>query len=215
MANPITNLISFFFTPTSPGRIDSVTIDAILSESIAHVAKVTDEPTEDGENINDNVITIPYVVSITGIITDTPYNEPFNLLQQNLNGGSRAKNQYEILLKLFNDKQTFSVVSGFDIYIDVVFSKFTPKLDSQSGRGFDFDAEFKHIVKVSPQTIKIPAANTRTDLPGNRDQTQSTKNKGTQQGINKDDLHQRSIAAALLDTFKGSLKYDQLGKVIV
>lgn len=210
------NLVSFFFTPKSPGRIESVVVDAILSETTSYKNTVTDEPVETGEDISDNIVLMPYTVSIKGIITDTPYSEPLNLLQIAFNSGeSRSKSSYEALLELRNNKTVFNVVSGFDIYTDMVFTEFTINRDSLSGKAIDFTGEFKHISKVSPQTIKIPRDNSRTKPTGNQDQTQSTTNKGTQQGQNRDDLHQRSIAAALIDTFKGQLKYGDLARVIV
>lgn len=209
-------LISFFFTPTSPGKIGTITVDAVLSENASYKSTVTDEPVETGEDISDNIVIHPYTVSLTGVITDSPYDEWGNVLKTNLGDGlSRSKSSYEDLLALYYNKTIFSVVSGFDIYPDMVFTEFTINRDSTSGKAVDFNAEFKHIGKVSPQVVKIPPDNVKDKPPGTKDQTQSTVNKGTQQPKDKDDLHQRSIAAALVDTFRGQLKYSEIPRVIV
>jgi len=209
-------LISFFFTPISPGKIDIIAIDAVLTENVSYKSTVTDEPVETGEDISDNIVIHPYTVSIKGVITDSPYDEWGNVLKANLGEGlSRSKSSYEALLDLYYKRIVFNVVSGFDIYTDVAFTDFTINRDSTSGKAIDFDAEFKHIIKVSPQRVKIPRDKSKDKPPGTKDQTQSTIDKGSQQTKDKEDLHQRSIAAALTDIFKGQLKYGELPRVII
>lgn len=209
------NLVTFFLTTTSPTSIDSITVDAVINEEIIRKANVTDEPVEEGEQIADNVVLDPYTINMRGIITDTPYDDPLDLLNQNITGESRSKTQYEFLVDIYNNKTIFTVISGFDIYENVVFTNFTVNLNNNSGRAFEFDADFKHIVRVSPQEIKIPASRAKTTPAGNQDQVQSTVNRGNQQTTNREDLRQRSFLAAGVDVFKGQLKYSQISQVAI
>jgi len=213
-AEIVEQLVSFFFASSAQGKIQSISIDAIISEQASYQSTVTDEPVETGEEITDHIVNHAQTVDIKGVITDSPYGETFDLINQNSDNMSRSKSAYESLLALWANKTIFDVVSGFDIYTDMAFTNFTINRDANSGKAIDFNASFKHIVRVSPQHIKIPADNTKTTPVGNQDQTQSTTNDGTQQPKDKDDLHKRSVAAALADIFNGQLKYSELGGVI-
>lgn len=56
--------------------IDSIAVDAMLTEVHMFAAEGTDHPVEDGANLSDHYRPAPRAVQLSGVITDTPMRVP-------------------------------------------------------------------------------------------------------------------------------------------
>jgi hypothetical protein len=77
--------------------IDTIAVDAILSEVHLLAGEGTDHPIEDGSNISDHYRPAPRALQLEGVITDTPIRMPGS----HTNGAQLKQQTFEIPNELF------------------------------------------------------------------------------------------------------------------
>jgi hypothetical protein len=145
-------MLSFVFRPTRT-TIDSLQLDAAISQSHAMTAQVTDHPLESGEAVVDHVRPAPRTLTVEGVISDTPLRWPSAIVP------GRARGAFEALRDLVRTGKPVDVVTGLETYRNMVLRSLTVPRDSGTGGAVRFTAELVEIRFAEVATV--PGADAR------------------------------------------------------
>ncbi len=194
----------FYGLPTTIlSRVGVVDIDAVISEKHRFDNLVTEHPLEDGSPVTDHIVNQPVVLDMEGRITDTPLSilasvgsgatgliasdlsvdgqqiDPAviaagtGVLGATLPG--RAKLAYQELVALFVSRETFTVLSGINEYLNMAFESLEFPRNAQDGRSLRFRATMRELIIVgvtrqsNAETVAEAVQNTAVE----------TNNRGT------------------------------------
>jgi hypothetical protein len=137
--------------------IGGVEIDVVdrMDENYEHI--ITQNPTEQGVPVTDNITNLPIKINIEGGFSDIKISNLLGTVfsPQNAIRG-RAKTEFDRLLTLFAELDTFNVMDGFHFIKDMQFKSLRAIKDKE-GYAISFAAELWQIIKVntdpSQQTI--------------------------------------------------------------
>lgn len=130
------DVVSFFY-PDATARIDEIVVDALVNETHTFSSEITDHPIESGGMIVDHVYQMPFVLSIDGIISNTPmslvgltaYDSAMRYFSGNTN--NIAHTAFEKIEKLFAERKAATIVTSLKTYKDMVLENLT----IERGRG--------------------------------------------------------------------------------
>ena len=142
-----------------------VVIDASMKEVHDSDCNVTTNPVEDGVAVADHVQILPKTLSMEGVVTDTPVS--FSIIN-NVTGlistatslfgaSSRSKDAYDDLLKLRDERQPFRVVTGLQVYDNMILEKLSITRTAQTGKAINFRALLREIAIVKSEVISTAA----------------------------------------------------------
>jgi hypothetical protein len=137
--------------------IGEILLDVSYQESIALSSEVTRHPVETGSSISDHVFHNPQSVSIDGSITNTPIKIfDFSPL---LGGSNRRLEAYEALRDINRNSQVVTLVTGLDVFDNMIMESITFSDEPGMGQKLKFSASFTQIErtvfdKVSLQSPK-------------------------------------------------------------
>ena len=174
----------------APGRsrvaIGQLRPDATISETTEFRSEVTDHPIELGSTISDHVFIQPRRVRIEGDVTNAPL-EIFGgvtgiagSLAGIVGGGvadvvagaatglltgaglsERRVEAYEQLRELFDTRRVITVVTGMDVFPNMVITSLTAPRDTRTGQKLRFTAELQQLTFVTTEAVSIDVE----DLP--------------------------------------------------
>lgn len=146
-------------------QIASIKLDASLSESHSYTSTITDSPLEDGSVVSDHIIDAPFVLSITGSITNVPSLGIGTLTLPAVTAvatvvsifkkKNKIKDAEEEFRNLRKTKVPFSVITGLRRYKNMVLESFTFNRDASIGDALEFTATIRQIDIVSTKIITI------------------------------------------------------------
>ncbi|MDR2952566.1 MAG: hypothetical protein LBU82_04905 [Treponema sp.] len=164
----------------TPKSIESFEIDVVLSESYGFANSVTDIPVEEGDDVNDHVVSQPPTVTIQAFIgrakfqawegdipqspADLPSDDP----------KARIKQAYLELKRLTDEKNPLTLTLGLDTYKNMVITSFEIDRDVQTGADLLFTMSFKKVRVIKSKTTAINASSSA----GGGGQTSGTANAG-------------------------------------
>jgi|SRR5690606_8710692 len=119
-------------------RIDTIELDATITEEHRFVARVTNFPLEDGQYISDHVINEPDYVSISGVVSDTP----FNFLSQ----GNRSIEAFNNLIQIHKEKRIITIVTGIKVYQNMIMTVLDVPRSIKTGQSLTFNLEFQKVL---------------------------------------------------------------------
>lgn len=169
MADPL----NILFRP-DPGRnvsIGGITLDAAIEEKHDYSATITDHPIEAGGFVTDHVFETPRMVQVTGEITDSPVTV-FSILNGLSSRRMEAKDQ---LVALYELRERVVLVTGLEIYTDMVMESLSMPRNQATGQRLQFSATFKQTRFVDSEVVGI--AEERAD-PSVKDKVSETKDAG-------------------------------------
>lgn len=190
-----------------PGRIGSLVLDAILSDSHEYSNDITNYPIEEGSDISDHIKRTPVSVSITGIITNSPLETLVALKESTIRSIAdgytttlkeksfdRVTGGFIELLSIMgeNNSTTINVrkpklvelVTGLKVYQNMAMIKLSITRTPDIGEAIKFTATFKPIKKISRQSTIIPKISDKSGSGSNtslQDQISDKENAGNQQ----------------------------------
>ena len=169
----------------TPTTFDSITLDALISQSPQYSSEVTEHPVEKGADITDHVRPKSLNLSIEGMISETPIeNIQSRILQakaaiDNFALGKLSPSPptdprgpvriaYEQLLAIRAEGKVISIVSRLAKYENLVLQELKFVVDASTGDSLLFQASLKEIVtvesSVSPVVTNKNAAKTKKAL---------------------------------------------------
>lgn len=127
--------------------VGGVVLDATVSEDHSFSSRVTNFPVEGGRIISDHIINDPDRLTITGIVTDTPLS-----IFPSFNRSIEAFNQ---LINIHRRRERISVVTGINIYTDMVMTSFQVPRNIQSGQSLSFVIELQKVIIDNNVTLNF------------------------------------------------------------
>lgn len=162
----------YFGVPTTIlSRVGIVHIDAVIDESHQFTNLVTEHPIEDGSPRTDHIVNLPVKLEMEGRITDTPSTATGSLVTggagllaaklgvppivtvlgqslANLKLPGRAKSAYQELVSLYHSRNTFSVLTGINEYVNMTFTSLEFPRNKNDGRSIRFKASLQEIIVI-------------------------------------------------------------------
>ncbi len=139
-----------------------LTLDASLSETHAQEAEATDHPVESGSNITDHVRPKPQMLTLEGLISNTPIVNPFTgsfaqgpfLPDQ---PGSAEAAHFALKQRL-QAGATHIIQTKLDTYSNMLLISKNEPRSAQIGDALQFTLIFKEIRIVFNQTVTVKTA---------------------------------------------------------
>lgn len=129
----------------------SVTFDTVTIEEHRYASRATAYPVEFGTIISDHIIKEPDVVSITGIVSDTPIN-----IFATFNRSVAAFNQ---LVELQSRRLPVTLVTGIKVYTNMAIIGLNVPRNVKTGQTLTFNVEFQKIIFDDTVQIELNAGN--------------------------------------------------------
>jgi len=133
------------------GGIDipkSITFDAVVQESHEHRNLITENPIEDGSIVSDHKTKLPFVLNMSGLLTDTPIAKNIPLFGAIFSSEGRARKLMDDIVNVDNENVLFTIITGMKAYKNLLFEELTPQRGSEDS-GIRFQAKCKQIQAVS------------------------------------------------------------------
>lgn len=129
----------------------TVTFDTVTLEEHRYASRVTHYPVEFGTIISDHIIKEPDVVSISGIISDTPLN-----IFASFNRSVAAFNQ---LVELQSRRLPITLVTGIKVYTNMAIILLDVPRNMKTGQTLTFNMEFQKIIFDDTVQVELNAGN--------------------------------------------------------
>lgn len=151
-------------------KLDTLTLDVSLQEQHAVEADITEHPVEEGANIVDHIRQKPQMLTIEGLITNTPIPDPsaavaphtqnnVNFISRSTGDSSRSGQAYQQLMTLFQAGKLLTVVTALKTYQNMALKSVSIPRDATTGHVLRFTATLMEVKQVaSAQTVTIPKA---------------------------------------------------------
>jgi len=162
--------VSLTFRST-PSQIDTLELDAAVSETATFVSDVSEHPVESGSSIVDHVRPKPVEVKIDGIVTDTPLSmvqvrraaQATGVeLESPQNTPGRADAALAALLDLRDNPRRITVTTKRRVYSDMVLVSLTVPEDRATGDALRFSAAFRQVRTVTLRRVALRTATPAT-----------------------------------------------------
>lgn len=150
-------------------RIGTLEIDAVVEDTLSLSSETTDHPVERGSEITDHIIKRPKMLLVRGFIGG-------GTMGGSLLFGDRKQDAYESLLEIYDTSQPVDVVTGLDVYPNMVMVSTTLPRNAQNATILEFTAEFKQIRMVNSERVDLSETTQRSV----KDLAASARNAGRQ-----------------------------------
>ena len=124
--------------------LDTIELDAIITEGSNATARVTENPVESGASANDHIIVDPMTFSMTAVVTA--------LFGVRL-GLFKAQAAWADLLEKMVEREPFTLVQHLKSYDHVVLLSLTQDVDKDTSNGLFFSATMKEIIYVGSEIV--------------------------------------------------------------
>lgn len=196
-------------------KIDTITLDASLSETHTADVEVTSHPVEQGAAITDHMRAKPRTITIEGIVTNTAMPDPgadaskATTTEIRTPDGkvayqsrtptvdqTRAGAAYRDLLALRAGKLV-TVVTGIETFENMAITSINVPRDAKTGQALKFSITLQEITQVSSATTKIveDKVKSKKDL-GKKTGTptpDATKNKSILKSVKDSNVIQNGV----------------------
>jgi len=138
--------------------IDGFPYDVSLTESHERKSETTRFPVEEGSDLSDHVRNLNIIISISGVVSDTPIGE-MELLRE-LDGGAAQRPSDEArarLIALRDERRNTTIVTSAGVYENVVMTSFVEKQGPEFTNGLFFDCTFeqRRIVTSARASVRV------------------------------------------------------------
>lgn len=138
-------------------------LDAVTSLTHSNTATVSSFTIEDGTQINDNVVLEPRVLTLAGIISDTPY-KLFNFNLPFSTADKISKKAYDIFQEIFENKYLVSIETDLENYDDMYIESMTFPRSADTQKVLEFTLNLKKLKFVSSQLADLPDSYYKKDV---------------------------------------------------
>lgn len=136
--------------------ISTVELDIIITEGAFATARLTENPVENGANVNDHIILEPMTFNVEGVVSNISASSVGSFVRlptvfsQNT---SKSREAWEALLELQVSRQPFTLVQNLRSYDNVVILSLAENQDKNTSNGLFFTATMKEVIFVGSQII--------------------------------------------------------------
>jgi hypothetical protein len=141
-------------------QVGELVLDATLSESHTLDTRVTENPVEEGAAVTDHAQLQPRSVSLTGIVTNTPLDATAvaDGTRYEKNQPGRGASAYAALRRLRQSRQLVALITPTELYENMMLVSLVVPREQGSGEAFRFSAQFREVILVQTQMVKLPAS---------------------------------------------------------
>ncbi|UJH95989.1 hypothetical protein [Pantoea phage Nafs113] len=163
----IPNLVGFIwngasdrtFSVQAPG-MQSLEIDALLSEVPSFKKNVTQYEVEEGKPVTDSVRKMPITLSLECFVSNSPIRSLLDTAASFADGllGGAQRNQeiYNLLLQLYEYDDEITVYTRYKTFEHMVITDITPARKPEDGDALIFTMELQEIRKAISSTTEVP-----------------------------------------------------------
>lgn len=142
---------------TTPEVEPIFALDVSLNENHSLQSDITDHPVETGSDITDNIRNRPRVLTIQGMVTDTPSGIlALAIVPGLVDRFATVPRSIEIFQEIernWVNKKIFDVVTGLKVYQNMAVQSVTIPRSAQFARGLEFNIQLKQIEFVTSLTV--------------------------------------------------------------
>lgn len=131
--------------------IDTIVLDVVIVEGAVATARLTENPVEEGANVNDHIIIEPMTFYTEGIVSNisSSFIGQFAAFKTSLTQDlTKAQTAWDELLKLRRDRIPFTLIQGLATYENVVILSIKQDTNKDTANGLFFTAIYKEFVFV-------------------------------------------------------------------
>ncbi len=126
-------------------QIGHIVVDAALSEDHSFDSDITENPVEDGTIVSDNQVLLPILLEMECRITDA------TATLARINFPGRSSEAYKELIALQKRKETISVVTGLNVYQNMLIKRLGFPRTSRDGNSIRFTISLKELLVVGEE----------------------------------------------------------------
>lgn len=133
--------------------LSTVELDAVIRETATATSKITQNPVENGADVNDHIIIEPMTFEMEGVVSDvssSTLGQFTGILNQS---NQKTKATWNDLLKLQTNREPFKLVQGLKTYPNVVITSLTESQDKDTSNALFFIASLKEFIFVGAQEV--------------------------------------------------------------
>lgn len=139
------------------GSVGTIQLDAVLAEEHSYSSRITSYPVEDGTIISDHIVNDPDIVTVSGIVSDTPLSILFF--------SNRSITAFNRLIQIHKNREVVRLVTGIKVYEDMALVSLDVPRDLKSGQSLRFNLKFQKIVFDNSIRLNL---NETTNFGGNQ-----------------------------------------------
>lgn len=198
--------LQFQFAFRDGNKLETIVVDASVSESHSFAAEVTDYPVEKGANVADNIRAKPTVLRLEAFISDAPLTNAGR--NQVASGGVTPRPKYEPnrsqdvlnqLIRLRDEGVLVTVYTGIKKYENMLLQSIDMPRDKSLKAGLRLTLTFKETRIVETQKVTITKAKERKGEKAKKDGPQTGKEAG-------EEKKKKSLAIKVSDSAYEALK---------
>jgi len=133
------------------GKVGSVELDVTMREDHRFSSIVTNYPIEEGSSLSDHIINEPPVVTLEGIVTDTPLAI--------LTFFNRSVDAFNRLVEIHEKRELVTVVTGLKVYPNMAITVLNVPRDIRTGQSLRFTIELQNVVLDTSVRLEVNEEN--------------------------------------------------------
>lgn len=147
-------------------------IDGVIEEMHRNDIKLTKHPIEFGANITDHAIKQPYIITVSGVVTNSPSLKQLGnrlpgsavFYEQAISAftGSRIQEAYVGLLEIQNERELMSLQTGLVVYDNMVLTKVSTPNNKENR--LMLNMTFEEAIVVDDQAVEVGGVGTQYRL---------------------------------------------------
>ncbi len=122
--------------------IDGYEIDVSVNETHTFDSMITSDPVEKGANITDNIKALPETVTLTGVVSDTPFGQ---LAERRTDGELNSASALDFLRAIRDAREPVTIETSLRKYESMALERLSVPMNVSIGDSFQFTATFKQI----------------------------------------------------------------------
>lgn len=168
-------------------KIDSIELDATVTEKHTGMVEVTKHPIEQGANPTDHARVLPWKLQIEGLLTNTPLGAETRLARGINNSASstgapgaagQAQRSFAALEKLRTDRKTVTVLTSTRRYTNMLITQIEQPVEAKIGDAIRFTMSLEEVRFVRSEVARIEITNRPARKPTKK--VDQTKKPGTE-----------------------------------
>lgn len=115
-----------------------VSFDTMVEENHQFTSRATYFPVESGTIVSDHIINEPDIITLSGLISDTPLNLFFP--------SNRSVTAFNQLIRIHEQRQVVDIVTGIKVYRNMALTSMNVPRTMKTGQTLTFNLQFQKIV---------------------------------------------------------------------